>query len=169
MSVYSGDSKVQLRRSIESLHLESVKADLFLSLDGPVTMDVGEYVSKLEANPNVFVFKFSEREGLTKRLSFMLCRAIENNYEFCFRMDADDECINNRLLVQLDFMRRNPFLDVSAGFSEEVWQDQTFIRSEPESHEMLKSKIKYRNPYQTLHCLYAAQQSRQRRGIQRVF
>jgi glycosyltransferase involved in cell wall biosynthesis len=65
------------------------------------------------------------------------------------RMDADDICVPHRLNRQIDFLMKNPDIDVCGAGIEAMDQEGRFLeyRYRPENHEELAARIFYENPF----------------------
>jgi glycosyltransferase involved in cell wall biosynthesis len=66
---------------------------------------------------------------------------------FVARMDADDECMPDRLEIQYDFMQHNPDVTVLCAAYELVAPDGTVVGKviPPRSDHQIRSQLRYRN------------------------
>ena len=149
MSVYSGDESNKFKKCLDSLRLELGELHLLLAVDGKVGSEVDRLIKPLETHPSVSVYRFNTRLGLTKRLNQLINEALNSpkRYEFFFRLDADDQIINNRITIQESFLKNNDDVDICAGHTVDVWKDGTSTsRNLPIQHEDIVNALSTRNP-----------------------
>jgi glycosyltransferase involved in cell wall biosynthesis len=54
-------------------------------------------------------YKLEENKGISYALNFGLSKC---KYEWVFRLDSDDIMVNNRIEIQMEYIRRNPNVDI---------------------------------------------------------
>ena len=98
MSVYYKDSPVYLRAAIESMLLQTEKADeIILVCDGPLTDEQDKIIEKYI--DNIKLLRLEKNQGLGVALSkgIGICKN-----EWIARMDSDDVSVSTRCELQLD-------------------------------------------------------------------
>ena len=147
MSVYAKESPHCLRQSFESLAMQTRQADEMVVVeDGPLG---GELLDALDDAgrilPIVRVRLFAQCGlGAALREGLDACSG-----EFVARMDSDDICVPGRFACQLDFLERNPQVDVAGSAIAEFEDDPlcaVSVRRLPETSQELARFARYRNP-----------------------
>lgn len=119
MSVYKSDNLLFMSDAVESILVQTINADLFIYVDGPVSNEIDDKLSYYEQYTNVYVFRNEENKGLAKGLNFLIDKALNEGYEYIARMDSDDISVPERLELQVKFMDSNPKIDFSGSFCKE--------------------------------------------------
>ena len=148
MSVYRKNDLSSFKRCIRSLDLNANNLKLLLAVDGPLPNDLCHYVGQIENAKNTEVFWFEKSAGLTKRLNYLIAKALESSaYEYFFRMDADDVSTPDRFAVQTAFMDAHPDVDLVASHSLDYWENgETSCRTLPKKHDAIVKSMLFRNP-----------------------
>lgn len=125
LPVYFKDKPNWLKLSVESVLSQSgVSFDLFLLCDGPLNDELSEYISQIDSeHENVKIFRFESNRGLPFVLNDGIRYGLENDYEYFWRMDADDVALPDRFRKQADYMAAHPETDVLGGAIEEIGED----------------------------------------------
>ena len=148
MSVYNGDDVEAFSRCIDSLQLDDNEMLLYLAVDGEISEPLWGRIKGLQECKLVKIFWFSSNEGLTKRLNFLIQRALDlKTIEYIFRMDADDFCTPERFSVQTKFLDVRHDIDVVASHSLDIWENGNCTsRKLPEKHIDIVKALPFRNP-----------------------
>lgn len=152
MSVYYKDSPSDLRQALSSLLSQSVLAEeVVIVLDGHVgkelTIELENFKCKArELNVTVKIAPLDENIGLGGALNYgtTLCSS-----DYIVRMDSDDLCAHDRFQTLVNFIKRNPRVDVIGGQVEEFQNepgDLSRLRIVPEQHEAIVKFSKWRSP-----------------------
>ena len=147
MSVYKNDKLEYLQECLNSLYNQTFNNfDILIQCDGMLSKDIYEYLNKEFRNNKIKLFnKREENKGLAYSLNELVTIGIKENYEYFFRMDADDICDTNRMKKQFKFMEINKDVDVCGGLIEEFNMDtnEKTIVNYPKSHcDILKGMAK---------------------------
>ncbi len=148
LSLYSKESPVFLKQSLESIFKQTLKADeVILVEDGPLTPELHEVVEIYrETFPEIKVVQLKDNSGLGKALNEGLKHC---HYDLVVRVDTDDICKPNRFEVQIKYMEEHPEIDVCSCAIDEFIENKDNIvsrRSLPEDHKELFKFGQRRNP-----------------------
>lgn len=158
MSVYEKESPPHLRRCLESLAAQTAPADeIVLVEDGPLGAELAGVISGAQAALPVVTVRLATNAGLGRALreGLAVCRG-----ELVARMDADDVCAPNRFVRQMDFLERNPDVDVAGSAIAEFDADHLAVKSIrrlPETGEELLRFARYRNPLNHVTAMFRRQ------------
>lgn len=112
LSLYSKSDAIYLKDCFESIyHYQKLKPDkIFITYDGYVTEEVKELVStyQKEGIP-LKIFRNSENKGLTLSLNNMISKC---ETKYFARMDTDDISESERFSEQINFLEKNPLIDI---------------------------------------------------------
>ncbi|MBA94301.1 MAG: glycosyl transferase [Rickettsiales bacterium] len=124
MSVYKNDNLVYLKESLESLFNQTYSNfDILIQQDGKLSDGVEEYLIDLYKEKKVFYFgQRAFNKGLAYSLNELL-NLFLGQYDYFFRMDADDICHKNRVKSQLTFMEHNIDVDVCGSHIKEFYDN----------------------------------------------
>lgn len=148
MSVYRNDNLVYLQEALDSLYIQTYKADIFIQQDGEVPKEIDHFLaSELEHDKLVYVGRRDANRGLAYSLNELL-KKVSSEYEYIVRMDADDISLAERIEKQVSFLEKHPSIQAVGGWIEEFNIDtkETQIVRYGETHEELKSNLMKRNP-----------------------
>lgn len=113
MSIYRHEKPDYLDRSLKSIWSDQqLKPDeIVLVLDGPITDQLQAVVSKWKRyiGQELRIVPLKENVGLGGALRAGLDAC---SYDFVARMDADDIALGSRFQRQIDFLMRNPHIDI---------------------------------------------------------
>lgn len=127
MSVYKRESPLFLREALESLAIQTVRADeVVIVKDGPVGSDLDDAIASYGRKLPIMCLQLERNEGLGPALSAGVDRC---NADMIARMDADDICVRDRFEKQLAFLERNPEVDVVGGAIAEFKDDSRKVES----------------------------------------
>jgi len=125
LSVYKNDKLIYLQKAIESLSNENV--DILIQQDGIVSDKVAKYLDTLLMQKSIFYLgKRKENKGLAYSLNELIKFALQYNYHYIVRMDADDISIAGRIEKQYNFMQKNLEIDIVGGYIEEFSEEMEY-------------------------------------------
>lgn len=150
MSVYKSDIAEYLEQSLESIFGQvNVQPYVFLQVDGIVSNEVKNVISKYAANQKLFPTWYKDNAGLATRLNDAIKIVLEEKYDFLARMDADDICYPERFKKQVEFLEINKSVSVVGSdvieFSDSG--DDTFYKKMVASHDDIAKKIIKKCPF----------------------
>ena len=146
MSVYKNENPSFLKKSIESMLLQTIKPSQFVIVcDGPLGPDLDDVIDQYSQNP---VFKFvrlKQNCGLSYALNIGIK---ECSFEYILRMDSDDISLPNRAESELHLLL-NGYDIVGSCIGEFVSSPDDIIgyRSVPLEHEKIVKFSKKRTPF----------------------
>jgi glycosyltransferase involved in cell wall biosynthesis len=152
MSVYEKENPVFLRKSIDSMLMQSVKPDeIVVVKDGRLTPELDGLIDEYRENHSIIkLVAIEENAGLWKALR----TGVEHcSYDLVARMDADDISAPCRCELQLLAFESDPNLDMVGGqiieFEDEGPQDSDdkSLRKVPISGNEISFFAKSRNPF----------------------
>jgi len=147
MPVYYRESPEFLRQCLASLAAQTVAADeIVIVEDGPLGAELEGVIRIAGQTLPIVSVRLPVHGGLGTALSAGLDAC---GSELVARMDADDLCTPDRFRRQIDFMERNPEVDVVGSAIAEFGSDPLAIESVrrlPASGRALMSFAKLRNP-----------------------
>ena len=149
ISVYKNDNLEYVQKSLDSLYMQSLKADIFIKIDGQIDKRLEEYLLQEHRKGNItYLSKREENRGLATSLNELIQEALKKKYEYFFRMDADDICVAGRFQKQLEFMEANKDIDICGTFIEEFGNGIEYKKlvKYPLIHEEMREWFKKRVP-----------------------
>jgi len=149
LSVYKKDKLQYVQDALESLYSQTLKADIFIKIDGPIDKRLEEYLLQEHRKGNIaYLSKRKENRGLATSLNELIKEALKKKYEYIFRMDADDICGPDRFLKQIEFMDKNRDIDICGTYIEEFGDDVAYKKlvKYPLTHETMFEFFKKRVP-----------------------
>ena len=123
LSIYKNDKISFVEESISSVINQTYQTfDIFILYDGPIDHSISEYIDHLilPNTINIFILKRNENKGLAKSLNELIKVAIDRNYQYIARMDADDVCMLDRFEKQINYLERNKAIDVLGSWTIEI-------------------------------------------------
>lgn len=151
MSVYKNDRLTFLKDSVDSILNQTYdNFDLYISVDGPVHVDISEYLASLSHSDNVIVSFHKENKGLAFRINEIIEMVLyAGHYTFLARMDADDISRTDRFQQQVNFFNNNPSIEVIGSDVIEIDQDgnQIFYKRMDSDHYTIKRNIVRKCPF----------------------
>jgi len=159
MAVYYKENPNFLDLAIKSIYEnQTVKPnEIVLVKDGPLTKELDQTIDKWEKKlPFLFkVISLKKNRGL----AYALNRGIkECSYEYIARMDSDDISYPNRFKKQINFLEKNPDIDVLGGwiseFANDDEEDIYADRKVPISTKDVVSFAKFRCPVNHVTVMY---------------
>lgn len=150
LPVYKNDNPIWFKQSIESvLNQQSCEPHVLIGVDGPIEDGLEVILNEYSENNNVTVVRFPNNRGLACVLNDLIEIAICRGYEYFARMDADDVSLPNRFIDQIEFLCKNPDIDVVGSNIEEMSSNSIptgKIIHYPESNEDCFKHFRYRDP-----------------------
>jgi glycosyltransferase involved in cell wall biosynthesis len=147
MTVYFKESPVFLRQCLASLVAQTLPADeVVIVEDGPLGAELEATIAAFKKKLPIVSLRLlvNVGQGEASRAGLNECRG-----EYVARMDSDDICVPDRFQMQMDFLERNPQVDVVSGSWAEFDEDRSrphSIRRLPASGQELLRFAKFRNP-----------------------
>jgi glycosyltransferase involved in cell wall biosynthesis len=148
MATYARERPDRLARALESIFKQTVAPDeVVLVVDGPIPPEQEQVIARYAQDKRIahmVVVRLSENQGLGAALNAGLERC---QGEWIMRMDSDDESLEDRVAVQLDYLQRNPGIDVLGSWSQEFFEESpvTRLRSSPVNHDAIVQALRFRN------------------------
>ena len=158
LSLYHKEQPAFLDLAIKSIWTEqTVKPyEIILVLDGPISGDLQEIVSKWEniIGTPLKIIKLLKNVGLGKALNEGLLHC---SSEWVFRMDTDDICLPDRFEKQINFIQKNPNIILFGGqileFGTKIL-DAHVIKAVPTNHTDIIKFAQKRNPFNHMTVAY---------------
>jgi glycosyltransferase involved in cell wall biosynthesis len=147
MSVYCKESPAFLCQCLDSLVSQTLQADeVVIVEDGPLGKALEASIASYQASLPIVSLSLPVNVGLGEalRAGLQVCRG-----EYVARMDSDDICMPCRFQIQMDFLERNPDVDVVSGTWAEFDEDCSrphSLRRLPATGPALLRYAKFRNP-----------------------
>lgn len=143
LPVYAGDKPEWFAEALKSVEMQeypSSKIHIYIGIDGKIPHSIEEIISEKEKS----IYKIVKNEnnlGLCAILNKLIDHLSDEKY--VFRMDADDVCEKNRFSKQVEYMERNPDIDVLGSAIVEVDEkgNELFVRIYPEDNESIRKYI----------------------------
>ena len=158
LSVYQGDEKDWLKLAFQSITNQTHLPDeIILVEDGKIPRDLKEVIRTFEKNKKKIplkVISLKQNQGLATALNKGIAAC---KYEWIARFDADDINLPDRFQKQVDFLRKNPNLDLLGGHSLEFFKiSQTSFRVKKIPYNSLdvRAFAKKRNPFNHMTVFY---------------
>lgn len=149
MSIYKNDKLESVQKAIESLYMQSLKADIFIKIDGQIDLEIEKYLLQQYQQGGIqYLSKREQNKGLAVSLNELIKEVLDKNYEYIFRMDADDISNSDRFLKQIEFMNKNRDIDICGTYIEEFGDDLKYKKlvKYPLTHEEIFKFFKKRVP-----------------------
>ena len=150
MSVYKKDNPDFLRIALQSIYEKQTRKpdEIIVVFDGPLTDELNNVLNEFIIGKEEIVKYYPqiENKGLGEALRV---GAEKCNGDYIFRMDSDDISKEDRFEKQIEYLEKNPDVDVlGADIAEfNVSLDETMrIRACPEKHDDIVQMGKKRNP-----------------------
>lgn len=143
MSVYKKENPQFLKRALESIYAQTLKADeIVLVEDGEIPPALDEVISRY---PDLHIIKLEKNLQLGRALKTGLKAC---HHELIARMDTDDIMMPDRLEKQYQFMMEHPDVAACGGDIAEFTEEDTILREKhmPASPQELFRYGKKRNP-----------------------
>tara|TARA_Y100001980_G_C14546338_1_gene326365 strand:+ start:1038 stop:1871 length:834 start_codon:yes stop_codon:yes gene_type:complete len=149
LSVYKNDLIENLMECMESIFSQSYKSyEIYVQEDGIVKQDVHNYLQELLKKEKIsHLGTRKENRGLAFSLNELIRLGMLKNFEYYFRMDADDICTFDRFSKQISFLKSNSSISVCGGLIEEFNTENDFSHKVdyPKDDFRIKQKMVLRN------------------------
>lgn len=155
MAVHGESDAGHLAEALASLEKQTLPAtEVILVEDGPLNAELQSVLARYALRLPLQRVALPVNEGLAVALNRGLayCRG-----EWVARMDSDDVSLPERFEVQMEFLRRNPDVDVCGAWVEERDQDMRrvqAIRRVPATHQAIDRFARHRNPISHSSCVF---------------
>lgn len=148
LSVYINDTFESVIESIKSILSQTYPyVFLYVAIDGPVNNKIKEFLFSKVNNGEISVLKVNRKNvGLASSLNKLIKIILDTDIEFIARMDADDISEPMRLERQVNFLRRNPEIDIVGGYIREFSCNGEQIITYPLKNSDIKVYFRKRNP-----------------------
>jgi glycosyltransferase involved in cell wall biosynthesis len=146
---YKNDNPEELARALESVLNQTTPPDEIVVIgDGSLTDDLEMTIGRFEDEypEQVKLSQLRENRGKGKARQEGVNRTTNR---IVAMMDADDVCRRDRFELQLEYLEKNPNIDVVGSYSTEFDPDtgkRYAVRQVPETHEEILSAARYRSP-----------------------
>jgi len=138
--VYNVESDILLK-SLESVSRQTHKSFEAIIVDDSTDNMCSQICSDFCSGDVRFKYiKPAHRLGLAKALNYGVSLA---QYDLIARFDSDDVCLDNRIELQLNFLKKNKHIDILGGSIEVVnrLDQKLFLRKYPCSHGEISKSI----------------------------
>ncbi len=150
MSTYRGDRPDLLRRSVDSIRLQTVlPSQVVLVVDGDIPEDLDHIVetcfSQSYLQVAVVVVRLEANSGLAHAMNVGLR---ECSCPWVARLDSDDIAVPERLERQWEYIQTHGNIDVLCSWHRECSADGTGLgrmKKLPEHHKQIVKRLKWRN------------------------
>ncbi|AAW84670.1 glycosyltransferase [Aliivibrio fischeri ES114] len=123
MSVYKSDNPIDFNVAVNSIIRQTLKCDIFIYQDGPVSRELKSAINRFRKFNNIFIFVSEENKGLAYALNYLIDSCLLNNYQYIARMDSDDISHKNRMSIQVNFLEDNSDIHVVGSYCKEFGAD----------------------------------------------
>ena len=147
MSVYKNDNPYLFEQAVNSVYSNIMQPDYFvLIIDGPIPKPLNQKLILLHHKFNFEYYRLPKNLGLQGALNFGLSKI---RTKWVFRADADDINHIDRFQIQVDFLRKNPGVDLLGTASDEIDENGNFLSKKflPLDFISIKKYIRFRNPF----------------------
>ena len=146
---YNKSKSKDLDLAIQSIVDQTLQPrKIHLIQDGEITDSIKTVINKyLNKFPNMFDLLVLPKKGLPYALnkSIKLCKT-----KYYARMDSDDISAKNRFEVQLNYLKKNPSVDILGSwayeFEKNYKEKKLHINKTPNDNKLIKEYFHYRNP-----------------------
>lgn len=148
-SVYKNDNPINIKIAIESIINQTLKpAEIVLVVDGPVSEEINNCLTKLEENISILkIVRLEKNVGLGNALKIGSehCRC-----DYIARMDSDDIALPTRFEKQMEIFNLDNTLSLVGTNGQEFFNDLdklANIKAVPETHKEICEFMKSRCPF----------------------
>ena len=150
MSVYRNDKVSWLISSIDSVLSQTYSNFKFvIYIDGMISDDVRKTLTSYSKKDQRIVLLSSDIcKGLSNAMNEICSYVSKWDPIYFFRMDADDVCLETRFMSQVEFMEKNPTIDVLGTSLYEIDENEKRVGSRvvSQNHETLLRSFSRRCP-----------------------
>lgn len=141
MAVYHNDNVHWLRQAIESITSQTYKSFVFLIVvDGEVDDDIRQCIfDEAQQDSRIFVAQNSKNIGLAASMNYAIEWGLAQNFDFFFRMDADDISMPERLARQVSYLQHHKQVGILGTALTEIneYGAKVGARTMPVSHRQI--------------------------------
>lgn len=112
LSVYKKDDPNAFKDAVNSIHSQTVKCDLYIFVDGPVSEEISVFLTEFIELKGTFVVFSETNIGLASALNRLIDLVLKKNYTFIARMDSDDVSYPQRIERQMEYLTQNLDVDI---------------------------------------------------------
>lgn len=148
LSVYHKENPLFLKQALESTwHLQTLKPDeIVVVKDGPLTEELDKVIADFAKLAPVVIVVLEKNQGLGAALNI---GSTQCKHEIIARMDSDDICYPDRFQKQIEFLTRNPTIDLVSSWIDEFIETKDHVvstRKLPEFHPEIQVFAQKRCP-----------------------
>lgn len=148
LSVYFKENPLFLKQALESTwHHQTLKPDeIVIVKDGLLTEELDKVIEDFSKVAPVLIVALKKNKGLGAALNIGLTHCM---HEIIARMDSDDICSPDRFQKQIEFLTKNPTIDLVSSWIDEFIETTDNIistRKLPESHSVIQKFAQKRCP-----------------------
>jgi len=148
LSVYFKENPLFLKQALESTwHNQTLKPnEIVVVKDGPLTEELDMVIADFAKVALVTIVALEKNQGLGAALNIGLTHC---KHEIIARMDSDDICYPYRFQKQIEFLSKNPTIDLISSWIDEFIETPDHIistRKLPEFHSEIQIYAKKRCP-----------------------
>jgi glycosyltransferase involved in cell wall biosynthesis len=149
LPTYKNDDASELRAAIESVFDQTCKPDEILVVkDGPIPTELEQVIDNFRSDGRAKLR--SVQHQANHGLSVALQTGVkEAKHQYIARMDADDISIPTRFEKQIEFLHKNPEVDIVGGYIAEFETDPEAPisrREVPTTHTDIEQMAQFRSP-----------------------
>jgi glycosyltransferase involved in cell wall biosynthesis len=147
MSVYKNDKADLFEKAVHSIYSNLTLPDCFiLIVDGPIPKPLNKKLILLKRKFNFEYYRLPINKGLQGALNFGLSKI---KTKWVFRADADDINHVDRFSTQINFLKKNPEVDLLGTSTNEIDENGSILSKKmlPLDFATIKKYIRFRNPF----------------------
>lgn len=149
ISVYVNDNAKFFQQALNSIDF-NVISKVFIGVDGPIGASLAAVINNLDQSSHV-VYWFNANRGLAATMNELIFAAMSDDldFEYFFRMDADDICTDDRFIKQKVFLDRYPDIDCLGGSAFLIDENNNQIGKldKPNQHQVLVDRMCIDSPF----------------------
>ncbi|EAB6273235.1 glycosyltransferase [Salmonella enterica] len=139
LSVYKAEKPAYLYQSLSSLFSQTMSADIYLYIDGEITVSLENVINDFKPCPNFYIIRGKDNKGLAFALNSLIDITLRKGYKYIARMDTDDISRLDRIEQQFRFMEKRTDVDVLGGYCHEFGSEYALeLKKVPIDHNNLK-------------------------------
>lgn len=150
LSVYANDNFCDFKEAYDSILNQTVdNIGIYIQEDGVVHSEIHNYLLNEKSQCNIsYLGLRKDNKGADYSLNELIKKARSDGYMYFARMDADDISMPDRIEKQLDFMKKNPNIDICGTYIEEFGDgiEYSKIVTYPLTHNRMLNFFKKRVP-----------------------
>ena len=155
--VYGGDNVDHLSKSLDSIFAQSIFLEVscrhvvFLHIDGAIDDLLRSYIQTISKIHSFVIVESALNIGLGAGLNKLMSSSLFVNFDYAFRMDADDISVPSRYYKQFKFLKQHPEIAVLGTSiyefsSTEDGIEKVNIRIAPTQSNKIKFDLCYKTP-----------------------